>query len=51
MKSAGARVPLVKTCLLARRVQDELPADLVPAPAPAISTTRELDKRTKDYNR
>lgn len=50
LKSAGARVPRTDTCLLARRMQDELPAEFVPALGPVVSTMLELDERIKAYD-
>ena len=50
MKSIGARVPLTETCLLARRLQDQLPPELAPALEPVVSTMLELDERIKAYN-
>jgi transposase len=50
LKSAGSRVPLTETRLLARRVQNELPPELAPALAPVVSTMLQLDERISAYD-
>jgi transposase len=50
LKSAGGRVPLGETRLLARRIQNEIPPELAPALAPVVSTMLQSDERISAYD-
>ena len=51
VKSAGGRIPRCETRYLVRKAELHLPAKLVPALSPIVSTIAELDARITAYDR